>query len=377
MIQKIKIILWSDIFIKKIIAYIILISIIFLINNFLTMFLITFLFSYLIFSLWKYLSYKMIDKLINIKNKKIINKLFSINAIVSYTYLFIIIWTIIFISHILPILITELNNFSNNIPFVKDYIKDIISNLYQLQNTKEIINADIEKLINDKNIWIFLNTINHIKKFWWWIITFLISFILSFFFIIDRKRLDKYLKWIKNSSLQFLYEEYQFLFSKIAKWFLLVFKAQFKIAIVNTILTYIWLFIIWIIIWQYIYYIWIITIIVFLLSFIPILWTIISSIPITLILYNLAWIQWVIYVLLMIIFIHIIEAYILNPRFISEAIELPVSLTFLILIVWEHIFWPIWLIISVPLFYIFIEIIWELDKNLRWYLKEKYIEYKT
>jgi hypothetical protein len=37
-------------------------------------------------------------------------------------------------------------------------------------------------------------------------------------------------------------------------------------------------------------------------------------------------------------------------------------LTFLILLIGEHLFWPIWLIISVPLFYIFIEILRDFDK---------------
>jgi len=371
MIQKIKIILWSDIFIKKVIAYVILIAILFAAKDFLMMFLITFLFAYLIFSMWKYLSDKLKTKFINIKYKKIINKFIWINAMITYIYLFIIIWTIIFISHIVPILTTELNNFSKHIPIIADYTKDITTNLSELKNTNEIVSSDVEKMINEKNMWILLNTIDHLKKVWWWLITFFISFVLSFFFIIDRKRLYKYLEWIKKSSLKFLYEEYRFLFSKIAKGFLLIFKAQFKIAIANTILTYTWLFIIGLSIWEHIPYMWIIITTVFLLSFVPILWVFISSIPITLIMYNLIGVKWVIYILVMVLFIHSVEAYILNPKLVSEAVELPVSLTFLILIVWEHLFWAIWLIISVPIFYIFIEVLWNLDADLRSKLEKK------
>ena len=371
MIQKIKIILWSDVLIKKIIAYVILIAILFVVKSFLMTFLLTFLFAYLIFSIWKYLSYKLKNKFINTKYEKIIKKFIWINTIVTYIYLFIIIWTIIFISHIVPILITELNNFSKHIPIITNYTKDITTGLSQLKNTKELVSSDIEKILNDKNMWIVLNTIEHVKNVWWWLITFLISFILSFFFIIDRKRLHKYLEWIKKSSLKFLYEEYSFLFSKIAKGFLLIFKAQSKIALVNTILTYIWLFIISLIIWESIPYMWIIITTVFFLGFVPILWVFISSIPIILIMYNLVGIQWVIYALVMILFIHAVEAYVLNPTFVSEAVELPVSLTFLILIIWEHLFGPIWLIISVPIFYIFIEVFWDLDTNLRLILEEK------
>lgn len=365
MIHKIKSIILADFFIKKIISYSILIAILFIAKDFFMIFLITFLFSYLIFSLWKYLSDKIQSNIPDIKYKNIIKKFLWINVVISFIYLFIITGSIIFISHIVPILSSELNNFSKHMPIISDYTNKIINNLSDLQNTKEIVSSDLEKIINEKNIWILLNTIQHIKKIWWWLINFFIAFILSFLFIIDRKRLSKYLEWIKKSSVNFLYEEYSFLFSKIARGFLLVFKAQFKIALANTLFTYLWLLSIWFIINQHIPYINILTIIVFILSFIPILWTFISSIPIILILYNLAWIKWVIYVIIMISFIHALEAYILNPRFVSEAVELPVSLTFLILIIWEHLFWPIWLIISVPLFYIIIEVLSDLDKKFK------------
>jgi predicted PurR-regulated permease PerM len=42
--------------------------------------------------------------------------------------------------------------------------------------------------------------------------------------------------------------------------------------------------------------------------------------------------------LLLIAIVHIIEAYYLNPKIVSSFLELPVSLTFIILIVSEHFF---------------------------------------
>ena len=92
---------------------------------------------------------------------------------------------------------------------------------------------------------------------------------------------------------------------------------------------------------------------------------IISSIPIALIVYNIAGFIGVVYVISMVLIIHAIEAYILNPRFISQEVELPVSLTFLILLIGEHLFGPIGLIVSVPLFYIFMEILRDFDDNLQ------------
>ena len=220
--------------------------------------------------------------------------------------------------------------------------------------------------MNEKNMEIIINIINHIKHFWGEIFKAILAFVLSYFFIIDRKKLHKYLEWIKSSSVWFLYQEYAFLFKKVAKWFLLVFRAQFKIALVNTFLTWLGLHIIWLLLGQTFPYLWLLTFMVFIFSFIPVLGAIISSIPIALIAYNIWWFMWVVYVVVMISIIHALEAYVLNPRFISEEVELPVSLTFLLLIIWEHFFWPIWLIIAVPTFYIFMEIISDFDKSISW-----------
>jgi len=359
MLQKIKNILSLEVIWKKIVAYGLLIAFFITTKDFLLMFLLTFLFAYLSFSLAKFII-KFIKNYIKKKNKttKII---LSINFIISILYVCYIFWFIFFLSHLVPLLISELNNLSHHIPLVWDYINSITSSLNNLQSTQKIVSNDLNKIMNEKNISLVMNSINHIKAFWWELIKVFLAFILSYFFIIDRKKLHKYLEWIKSSSVKFLYNEYNFLFWKIAKWFLLIFKAQSKIALVNATLTFIWLNIIWLIFGHSIPYMWILTFMVFIFSFIPVLWAILSSIPIALIVYNIDWFNWVIAIIIMVSIIHIIEAYILNPRFISEEVELPISLTFLILLIWEHLFGAIWLIVSVPLFYITIEILKDID----------------
>lgn len=363
MIKKIKNIIFSDFIVKKIIAYTILAMFLYFMKGFAMLFLITFLFAYLSFYTWRDIS-KRIKKNYKIKNS-FVKKLIWINAIVTYIYIFMIFWFVFFISHLVPILINEVSNLAKHIPIIEWYTKDFINSLNVLKNTKDVVSSDFSKIVNEKNISLFMGSIEHVKNLWWGIFKMLIAFILSYFFVIDRKRLHKYLEWIKWSLLKFLYEEYNFLFKNIAKWFVLIFRAQAKIAIANTVLTYIWIIIINLIIWQTIPYMWILIFIVFVFSFVPVLWVIISSLPIMLIAYNLAWITWALYVVIMICLVHAFEAYILNPRFVSEEVELPVSLTFLILIVWEYIFWPIWLIIAVPIFYISIQVFWDLDKSVK------------
>ena len=363
MIQKIKVILGSDMMIKKIVAYALLILFFYFLKDFLFLFLLTFLFAYLSYSLAKFLSIK-IKKLFK-KETKITKILTSISFLSTILYILYIVGFSFFLTHLIPTLLSELNNLSRHVPIIAEQVKNITTYLNEIQHTKNTVSADMSALMNEKNIEIVKNTIKHLKLLWSEVVKFLLSFILSYFFIIDRKRLSKYLEWIKNSSLKFLYEEYAFLFKKIAKWFLLIFRAQSKIAIANTILTYLWLHIIGFIIWQSIPYLGLLTVIVFLFSFVPVLWVIISSVPIALIVYNIAGFMWVVYVVVMILFIHAIETYILNPRFVSEEVELPISLTFLILLVWEHIFGPIWLIVSVPIFYIMVEVIREIDGRIK------------
>ncbi len=359
MFQKIKNILSLEMIWKKILAYGLLIFFFYITKDFLFLFLLTFLFAYLTYVFAKFII-KILKKYIK-KENKFTKILLNINCITSFLYIWYIFWFIFFISHLVPLLINELNNLSHHIPMIWDYIKSITSSLHQIQSTQKVVSEDLTKIMNEKNIWIVMNSIQHIKAFWWELIKFFLAFVLSYFFIIDRKKLHKYLEWIKSSSVGFLYNEYDFLFWKVAKWFLLIFKAQSKIALVNATLTFIWLYIIWLIFWHSIPYIWILTFMVFLFSFIPVLWAILSSIPIALIIYNIDWFHGVLAVILMVSIIHIIEAYILNPRFVSEEVELPISLTFLILLIWEHLFGAIWLIVSVPLFYITIEILKDID----------------
>jgi predicted PurR-regulated permease PerM len=68
--------------------------------------------------------------------------------------------------------------------------------------------------------------------------------ILSFVFLLDRKKLKKYLSTIKKSNFSFLYNEYKVIFDKIIRSFGIILKAQSLIALANAILTIIGLFII-------------------------------------------------------------------------------------------------------------------------------------
>ncbi len=86
-----------------------------------------------------------------------------------------------------------------------------------------------------------------------------------------------------------------------------------------------------------------------------------SGIPIVIIGYNYGGTSVILAIIGMISFIHAIEAYYLNPKIVSSYMELPVFLTFLILLVSEHMFGFIGLLIGVPLFYIFVDLLKDFD----------------
>jgi predicted PurR-regulated permease PerM len=52
----------------------------------------------------------------------------------------------------------------------------------------------------------------------------------------------------------------------------------------------------------------------------------------------------------MIAIVHIVEAYYLNPKIVSSYVHFPVFITFVILLVSEHTFGLMGLLIGVPLF---------------------------
>ena len=88
----------------------------------------------------------------------------------------------------------------------------------------------------------------------------------------------------------------------------------------------------------------------FVLSLVPVAGVIISLVPLSLVGYQVGGIRDVIYIIIMIMVIHALEAYILNPKFMSSRTELPIFYTFVVLLVAEHL-WGTWgLIVGVPIF---------------------------
>ena len=89
---------------------------------------------------------------------------------------------------------------------------------------------------------------------------------------------------------------------------------------------------------------------IWILGFIPVAGVLISLIPLSIIAFVIGGATKMLMVWGIIVIIHTIEAYVLNPKFMSNKTELPVCFVFIILLVSEH-YLGVWgLLIGVPLF---------------------------
>jgi predicted PurR-regulated permease PerM len=96
---------------------------------------------------------------------------------------------------------------------------------------------------------------------------------------------------------------------------------------------------------------------VFFLGLVPVAGVVLSLIPLSIIAYSIGGIAYIVSLVLVIMIVHAIEAYFLNPKLMSAKTELPIFFTFIVLIFSEH-FIGIWgLIIGIPIFVFLLDIL--------------------
>ncbi len=368
--------IFSKAFWYKFLAYFLLVVFLYVFKDFVWVFLLTFIFSYLFYSTSKFFKEKIDNVLIkDTKINRFFKKLFSLNLIIILVYI-LFITTIAFIaSDLIPKLISELSDLHKTIPFVADYVDDLLARLNELKNFNSELGTSFNSLTDSQDFWIFLEVLTKLKSFSIVFFKWILALFLSFVFLLDRKKLKLYLSRIKESNFKFLYDEYKIIFDKVVKSFWVIIRAQASIAVVNTILTTIWLLVIWFINSGDVYpYLLTLVLIVFLAWFIPVLWTFISSIPIIIVWYISfpeRWISIVLEITLLIAIIHMIEAYFLNPKIVAKALSLPISLTFLILLLSEDLFWAAGLILWMSLFYFIVWLFSDIDITMNKKVKKK------
>lgn len=316
---------------RRFVVLMIIIGTLFVFRSMISIILLTFIFSFLIIRLINW-----IQKRINVPSPVIVVTVFLLLIVLIIAAVTIYVPKLIVQSESL---VRSLIHFYNNLPqgtgkvasYITTYIKE--SNfLHQIQGSMTVIFGYITKAGSMG-------------------FTFLISLLLTFFFTIEKETTFKFSRSFLSGPYSWFFSDIYYFAKIFTNTFGVVLEAQFLIAIVNTILTCIGLAIIGV------PQIASLGVMIFILSLIPVAGVIISAIPMSFVAYTDGGFRDVMYVLIMLLVIHAIEAYILNPKFMSSRTELPIFYTFVVLFVAERLFGAWGLIVGIPIFTFFLDVL--------------------
>ncbi|PWF99730.1 AI-2E family transporter [Levilactobacillus bambusae] len=182
-------------------------------------------------------------------------------------------------------------------------------------------------------------------------VTLFISMMLSFFFTIEEKQMAQFSELFLVSDFDWFFQDIYYFAVRFVETFGVVLEAQFFIAICNTVITTI------ILAFMGMPQLATLAIMIFILSLIPVAGVIVSVIPLSLVGYSVGGWKYVIYILVMIVLVHFLEAYVLNPKFMSSRTQLPTFYTLVVLILGDWLFGVWGLIVGVPIFTFFLDIL--------------------
>ncbi|MBU8769006.1 AI-2E family transporter [Cytobacillus oceanisediminis] len=315
--------------IKRFIIFGIIVLALYLLRSMINLILITFIFSFLM------------DRLV-----KLVLSRFKLNRKLTVITLYMGIIGLLSIGIIkyLPLIVSEISQLFKQVEsfYTQKHDNIVITYIVQMLETNEItkyLEQGFAFLLQ------YFSDISHIA------IQVLLSLILSLFFLLEKPKLIEFTLKFKHSKIADFYNEIEYFGSKFVQTFGKVIEAQFVIASVNCFLTTLAL---WIMDFPQLMGL---SILIFLLGLIPVAGVIISLVPLCTIAYSLGGFIQVFYIVLVIMVIHAIEAYILNPKLMSSKTDLPVFYTFIVLIFSEHFFGVWGLIVGIPVFVFMLDVL--------------------
>jgi predicted PurR-regulated permease PerM len=184
--------------------------------------------------------------------------------------------------------------------------------------------------------------------------SFLLSLLFSFLIVLDLPELTRGVRRLRESRVAFVYEEVGHSIAEFARVLGRALSAQFYIAILNTILTAIGISLLGIGGSAAF-----LSVVVFFCSFIPVAGVFISSFPICLLAFQKGGVGLMFGAAVLIWIIHLIEAYILNPKIYGHALRVNPVLVLIILTLGGKLFGVWGLVLGLPVCtYIFGRAIW-------------------
>jgi predicted PurR-regulated permease PerM len=187
-----------------------------------------------------------------------------------------------------------------------------------------------------------------IRAMWAGSATILLALLFSFLISLDLLRLGEEVRNLRNSRLRDFYEETALPVVRFGYTVGRTIQAQAMIAMVNTLLTFIGLSLLGVPSLS------VLSLIVFLCSFIPVLGVFISTVPIVLVAINSDGLNLAVLSVLMVIVVHAIEAYLLNPMIYGKHLKINPVIVLIILFIGHHAFGVWGMLLGVPVAHYFL-----------------------
>lgn len=266
-------------------------------------------------------------------------------VIVSVAYILILLLLYFVLTVYVPMIVGQVSKMVRSVIgfYETDQMTGLMKYVNRYINDKELVNQA------KNGMGIMVRTVTSIGTLT--VATFM-SLILSFFYTIELKKMNEFSNlFVKSGIFKWFFQDVLYFGKKFVNTFGVVLEAQFLIAICNTVLTMICLA------FMRMPQLFALGLMVFILSLIPVAGVIISLVPLSIIAYSVGGVRYVIYIFVIIMVIHALESYVLNPKLMASKTELPIFYTFLVLLVAEHFFGTWGLIVGVPIFTFLLDII--------------------
>jgi predicted PurR-regulated permease PerM len=269
----------------------------------------------------------------------------SRKKIVVAIYILFLLGVIAFLAIIPPHLLSETINFTEQLPHSIRTLKNWVNNNWGnnemlaplLEQAKSIMLPETALV----SAWNILRGL--LEKVFHYIGWFFLAMLFSFLIMLDLPRFSRGVRGLRFTRLAESYRETSDSIVLFAKVVGENFRAQLMISAVNTILTAICLYLL------EVKGIALLCTIVFMCGLIPVLGMFISSVPIILMAINSGGITLGLWAVVMIIAIHMLEAYVLNPRIVSSVMHINPVMTLIILYIAHSVIGMWGMLLGVPI----------------------------
>ncbi|MCP3776068.1 AI-2E family transporter [Paenibacillus sp. MZ04-78.2] len=326
--------MFSNLTVRRFAILFIVCFLMFQIRDMLNLVLLTFLLTYIMYRLQGYITAQL-NRVVRVSGKLVVILLYLlICGLLGWAIYYNLPKVIFQVKQLYDVVITLMNSSHQD-----DELSKWITGTLKELNLQSYVKQGFEYVLKISN----------------WGTTFVFALILSLFFILEKNRIVRFTSQFRTSKIAWLYNELEYFGRKFVLSFGKVIEAQLLIAVCNTVFTMIGL---WLLGFPYLFAL---SIMVFLLSLIPVAGFIISLIPLSIIGFALGGWVMIVYVVVMIMILHFLEGYFLNPKLMSSKTNLPMFYTFIILLFSQHYFGGWGLIIGIPVFVFLLDI---LDVNV-------------